>query len=168
MGRRIARAIRDWRWGVCDRGHLVREADAAEALGQVGLVQTLNALQVLFERLDHAIWQHCYTILVPLGVAHDDRATLEVNILDTQPQALQEAQAGAIEKPGLELIDAGKLGDHAQNLVLGQHGGQVLRFLGAHGVDGIGEFMVEDIAIEEKECGKGLILGGSGDMPFDG
>jgi len=131
-------------------------------------VQALDPQQVLLERLDHAFRQHGDPVLVPFGVAHDDGAALEVNILDAQAEGLEQAQAGAVEELGDELIDAGELGDDAADLVFGEDGGQMLRLFGAQGLDGGIEFPAEHLAVEEEEGGEGLVLGGGGDMFLDG
>jgi len=110
-------------------------------------VQALDAQQVLLERFDHAVGQNGDAIFVPLRVAHDDGAALEVEILDAQTQAFQQAQNAAIEQFRLTLIDAGELGDDLARLVFREHLRQVLGRLGPDTVDGVVELPVEHHAI---------------------
>ena len=55
-----------------------------------------------------------------------------------------------------------------QRLLFGQDGGQALGFLGADGINGVVELLVEHFAVEEEQGAEGLILGGGGDVPLDG
>ena len=43
--------------------------------------------------------QHHDPVLAALAVAHDDDLPREIDILDAQPDALEQAHAGAIEQP---------------------------------------------------------------------
>ena len=52
-------------------------------------------------------------ILIAFGIAHDDGAAFEVEILDAQAQAFEQTQPTAVEQLGLELVDARDLRDDA-------------------------------------------------------
>jgi hypothetical protein len=43
--------------------------------------------------------QHHHAVLGALAFAHDDGAALELDVLDAQAQALEQAHAGAVEQP---------------------------------------------------------------------
>lgn len=46
----------------------------------------------------------------------------------------------------------------------GQHGGQMLGFTGAHGLDGVVQIPVQHLTIKEKQGGQRLVLHGGGDV----
>jgi len=142
----------------------VRQVDTAEAFGEISFVQTLDALEMLPERRNDGIGQHGYAIFIAFGVTDDHGAALEVNILDAQAEALQEAQPRAIEEPGHQLVSSRQVGDDLFHLVSGEDGGQVLGFLGPHDADGIDELLAQNVTIQEEQRSEGLILCRSGDV----
>ncbi|MBU0493635.1 MAG: hypothetical protein KKB13_17455 [Chloroflexi bacterium] len=62
----------------------------------------------------------------------------------------------------------GEGSDDPAGLVFGQYGGQAFGFLGAQGVDGAVEFLVQHLSIEEQDGTVGLILGGRGHVSVHG
>lgn len=57
----------------------------------------LNLLKVTLEWLDHDTRQHGHPIFVPLAFTDRKFAFLEIEILDSQSEGLQQPQAAAIE-----------------------------------------------------------------------
>jgi len=94
--------------------------DSAAAFGQVLLVKHFDAPEVLLKGLDETVGQDCDAVFSPLAVAYEDLAPVEVNILDPQPQALDQPKAGAVEQLGDQLIVAGHGSEHSLNLLLCQ------------------------------------------------
>ena len=105
---------------------------------------------------------------IAFRIAHDNGAAVEIEVLDAQAQAFQQAQAGAVEQLGLELVDARHLRNHLARLVFREHLRQVLGRLGADGVDRVVKLLVEHRAIEEQERAEGLILRRRGNVTLDG
>ena len=64
--------------------------------------------------------------MVGLTPPDDDLVHLEVDVLDSQATAFEQAQAGAIEKGGHEPGRAVQLGDHRAHLVAGEDDGEAL------------------------------------------
>ena len=93
---------------------------------------------------------------------------VEVDILDSQAQAFHQAQAGAVEQLGLQLIGAGEGVEQAADFVSGEHGGKSVGAPGAHGVERELDLLEENLAVEEEQGAEGLVLGGGGDVLVDG
>lgn len=92
----------------------------------------------------------------------------EVDIFDSQAQAFEQAQAGAVEEFGLEA--EGWVGDMFEDVLdfgFGEDDGQAFVFLGAQGLDA-GELNVEDLSIEEEDGLHRHVLGAGGDVVDDG
>jgi hypothetical protein len=90
-----------------------------------------------------------------------------IYIFHPQAETLHQAQAAAIEKARQQQVRAGKMGQYLLHLRFGEYGRQTFGFLGADGfeVEGI-EVLMQHLAIEEEESGKGLVLGGGSNVVF--
>jgi hypothetical protein len=53
-------------------------------------------------------------------------------------------------------VIAGQTGEDFEDFVFGQDGRQPPGFMGAQGIDGAVEFLVEDVAVEEEQGAEGL------------
>jgi hypothetical protein len=74
----------------------VRHKDPTEALRQIVLVPLAHVFQVCRQQFLHSRWQHRFPILIPLAFTEYNLVAGEVNVLHSESQALQEAQAGTI------------------------------------------------------------------------
>jgi len=112
--------------------------------------------------------KHGKSVLHALAVAHDDLVEREVDVLHSQPQALHEAQAGAVEERRHEKGRPVEPREDGPHLIPREDDGQALRAFradyGAEGLDG----PPEDFAVEEEKRAQGLRLGGSGHPPARG
>ena len=149
-------------------GEGVGEVDFAESVAEVGLVEALDGLYLALEGGDEGVGEDGGAVVLPFSVADGDDAVAEVDVFDAQADAFHEAEAGAVEDFGHELGDAGHFGDDGAGFVGGEDDGEGFGFLGADGVGGQVYLGLEDVAIEEEDGGERLVLGGGGDVFFDG
>jgi hypothetical protein len=78
--------------------------------------------------------QHRDSILAPLAVADHDLVRREIDVFHAQPAALQQAEAGAVEKKRHDPRHAGQLLQDRPGLLAGEDHGQVLGTLGPHDI----------------------------------
>ena len=114
----------------------IGEGTGAIAFGQVLLAPALHPLQEHLQRGDEAVGRHGHPVFHALTVTHDDRPLSEVEVLDAQPQALHQPQAGAGEELGHQFVDAVQVAQKAQDLVAGEDGGEALGPFGRREEDG--------------------------------
>ena len=112
--------------------------------------------------------QHRDAVLAALSVAHDDLATIEVDVLDAQPRALEQAQTGTVEQRGHEQRRASKWRENRRDFVPGEHQRAGGGALGADHVVETVHLASEHFAIEKQHGAEGLLLGGGADVPADG
>ena len=74
----------------------IRHIDPAKALRQVVLVQLANVVQMRRQRLLHSCLQHRSPILIALAFTEQNLVAGEVNVLHSESQPLQQAQAGPL------------------------------------------------------------------------
>ena len=127
-----------------------------------------HRLQVARQILLHGRREHRDPILGALAVPDDDQVGSEVDVLDAQARAFEQAQAGAVEEQGQEARDAVEVLEDGTDLVAGQDDGQVLRPPGAHDVVEPRQVLLEHHAVEKEQSRQCLVLGGGGDVPLDG
>ena len=129
------------------------------------------------DEIDKWLKAHGYTslryvddlrIFASLAVAHDDLLLGKIDIFDPQPQAFYQAQAGAVEQPGDQLLRAGHGGKYLLDLFAGEDGGQALGFLGPNGVEGPFQVLFEHVLIQEEDGAERLVLGGGSDVLVHG
>ncbi len=139
-------------------GDGVRQGRAAEAVAQVVSMELADLLQV-FEKLRPAAGgQRRNAILLPLAVPHGDLVALEVNVLDTHVQALEEPQPAAVQEGAHEQHDAVQLGQHLPHLAAGQDDWHPARPLGAHEPLEQADVALQDVPVQEDQGAQGLGL----------
>lgn len=76
---------------------------------------------LLAQAVRQALGQHQCPILGTLALPHDDRAVIEIQILDPQLQALADPHACSIKKLGEQTMLAFQKTEDANHLIRGQH-----------------------------------------------
>jgi len=76
-----------------------------------------------FEGNDQFIGERYHAILGALAVPHKDGAMIKVEILDAQPNALQQPQSGPVLQAADQPIDALQLCEYAPGLDCSEHHG---------------------------------------------
>ena len=108
-----------------------------------------------------AVWKDGEAIIFPFSIADNDLAVVEVDIFDTEAHGFHDAESAAVHDLGNEFGCAGEAGYKAFDFIFGEDGGDGLCALGS--ICGKGCFVerdVEEVAVEEEDGTKGLILGG--------
>jgi hypothetical protein len=146
----------------------VRQLDATSvAAGQVSLMLGTNYIQMLVQRALQRCRQQCDTVLVALSFADDQLLSPEVDVLDPKAQALEQAQAAAVQKAGAQLLHAVHPSQDAGGLGPGQYDGDPFGALGVDEIPEPVEVSPEHVVIQEKHGRQRLVLRGGGD-PFLG
>ena len=94
-----------------------REVDAAEAVGDVLVVELTDVDEVVSESLAAGIGEEGGSVFVTLAVADGDVAEVEVDVLDSESEALEDAHPGAVEQHDDELDGAFEADEEGGDLV---------------------------------------------------
>jgi len=106
----------------------------------------------------HGGGQHRDTVLVALTVPHDDLIRREVDVLDPEPRALEQAEASAVEQEAHQARHAVKSIENGPDLVPGQHNREPLRALRPDDVVEPRQILLQHRTIKEQQCAQRLIL----------
>ena len=102
-------------------------------------------------------------VLVPFALPHGDLAVAEVDVLDPQGQAFEEAETGAVHQRGGDEVLSRQMAENLRNLIPGEDDRQQLRtFRANHAVEPV-ERDAEDVPVQEQESAERLVLRGGGD-----
>jgi len=145
-----------------------RHVDAAETIGQILLMEVPDPVEVVLEALSAGAWQQGYSVFATLAVTDRDCAESEVDILDAEPEALEDPHPSAIEQHDDELDGAFEAGKEGAHLLSAEDGGKSLRLAGADDVVDPRGIEFEDFAVEEEDGAEGLPVGRGGDVVVDG
>ena len=146
----------------------VGQGDAGQVCGQVVLVEQSDALELAGEWLAEGLGEHGDAVLRPFAVADGDLAHLKVHVLDSEADAVHEAQAGAVEQARHEVVLPVEAGEQRSHLGACEDDGEPLGAPGRFDAVEGGQRGVEDLAEEELECVAGDVLGAGGHVPLDG
>src|SRR3990172_2304760 len=142
--------------------------DLAVTVGEVAFVDSADPGHVMLQRTDEGIWENGETILEALAIPDDDLTPVELDVFDTQPEALHQAEPASVEQFSHELVCARHAFQDLVYFLATQDGGQPFDAAGSNGRDG--EVLIriaQDHAVEEEDGIKGLVLGGGSDLAFD-
>ena len=125
-------------------------------------------LDLAAEGFDQGGRQEGGPVLAALAVADDDVHLVEIDILDPQPEALHQPEAGPVQQAGGEPGGAVELGQDGAGLLAAEDGRQPLGGLGPHGLalDPCQRLSQDDL-VEEEQGAEGLVLGGGGQVLLD-
>lgn len=145
-----------------------RKISSSRAAREIPAVQFFCPREVALERVLEPVGKEGDAFLHPLGFAHGNLAISEIDVFHPQSQALEETQAASVEKVDHEAVIAFYLGKHGTRFRPGKNDRHFRR--APYPLDVIQqiEFSFEDLLVEEKQRGEGLVLGGSRDLLFDG
>jgi hypothetical protein len=139
----------------------------AVSFGEILVVGGVDLLQVVLEPIAGGGGEHGRPVFAAFGVVNGEMSEVEIDVLDSEAEALEDAKAGAVEEEDYKLGGALELGDDRSGLFAAEDGRQALGLSGADEVIDPGYFLSEDFSIEEEQGGEGLALGGGCDMLFD-
>ena len=126
---------------------------------QVAGVNAARPLNLDFEVGLEGFGEQGGAVFVAFAAAHEDVVVFEVDILDAEAEGFGEAQPAAVEELGNQPGGAIQEGHQTADFFPGEHGGKALRAFGEGVVEGRGEFLLEDVAVEEEQGAEGLVLG---------
>lgn len=149
-------------------GEGVGKPDFAESVCEVGLVDALDGSDLALEVGDEGVGEDGDAVVFAFAVADDDLAVAEVYVFDAEADAFHEAESAAVEDFCHELGDAAHVGDEGAGFGRGEDDGEGFGFFGADDVGGRVNFDLEDMTVEEEDGAECLVLGGGGDVFFDG
>jgi len=127
-----------------------------------------NALEMDTQLCRRRFRQHRDSVSITLPSPHDELLHPEVDVLDPQPRTLEQPQPGAIEQDDHETRGPLEPFDHRAHLVARQHDGQTTRPTCPHHLVESFERHAEDVAIQEQQPRKCLILRRRTHLPLDG
>jgi hypothetical protein len=139
-------------------GEVAGERRAAEAGGPIGFEDPMDVDEVLAQAALDDARQRRGAVASALGFAEHDLLAFEVEVLDAQPQRLEEPQAAAVEKCHDETVDARKLDEDGADFSAREHHRQSLGPPRADGAVESLEFAAEDVAVQEQDAGECLVL----------
>ena len=142
---------------VLDR-QCIGQPHLARAGGQILVVQCLPPRDVFSERQQKVLGQDRHPVLAALAITDHDLAPLEVDVFHAQPQALQQAHAGAIEQRGHQPHRPVQLVQQRAHLSLRQHHRQPARGLGAHHLVQPRQLQRQHHPVQEQQCRLRLVL----------
>lgn len=129
-------------------------------------MELANAGQVARQRLAEASGERCAAVAAALALADGELSALRVHVLHAQPQALQQAQAAAMEQGGLESVDAAERREHGAHFVAREHHGKWLRAPRTRRLVQPLELAAHSVAAEKDQSGQRLVLRGSRHLRF--
>jgi len=132
-------------------------------------VQALDPSEPRGQRRLHHDWKRCDPIPLSLGVPDDDPIRPELDVFDAHhAQALQEAQAGAVEKQRRQTAHPVESRDQRADLGPCEHRWKPPGSLRADDVGDRRERLLEDVPIEKENRGESLVLRGGAHALADG
>jgi hypothetical protein len=108
----------------------------------------------------HGRGKQCHPVPVPLPAAHDDLVRREVEVVDSQPKRLEQAQRGTIEEYGDQPLGAVQREQNGANVVPGKDDGKLPGSGGPDEASKPRQVDAEDRPVEEKQRRQRLVLGG--------
>ena len=138
----------------------VGQVDKTEALLEVHLVESFNAVQMVLEGILEKIWKDRDAIFVPFAIANEKGLLFKIEILDPQTKAFHEPQPASVEQLCNQAMGVEQAIEDQVDFFFGEDGGQAFGFFGAQGVDGFVHGTTEDFTVEKEQCAEGLVLGG--------
>ena len=87
------------------------------------------------KRFAQLVGQHGQAVLHSLAFADDDLVLAEVEVFDAQAHTFHQAEAGAIEQFGHQLMVAGHLSEDGLNFVFSEHNRKAFGLFGANDIE---------------------------------
>ena len=156
-------------WGVgVFAGEGFGHVDLADAGDEVLAVFFAEGGEVGLESGFEGLGERDEAVFAAFGVVDGNGAVAEVDVLDAESETFHNAEPGAVEELGGEFPGVFEESEHGTNFVAGEYGGRAPA-TGGRAIEVQREFGVtEDVAEEEDESVERLLLGGGGDLAFQG
>lgn len=115
------------------------------------------------QQTDEAGGQHGSSILPSLALADQDFSAVEVDVLNSELQALKQAQAGAVHQRGGEIGQASQVLKDEGDFGAGEDHGNADSAFGADEVGKVRDITADDVSVQEEKRTEGLVLRGGSD-----
>ncbi len=145
-----------------------RHVDSPKTIGEIPGVNFAYADEKVLYSLSAGTGQQGCSVFMAFAVADGDCAEGEVDVLDSEPQALEDPHSGAVEQQDDELSGALEAGEECGDFFTAENGGEPFGLAGADDVFNPWRFDLEDVPVEKEDGAEGLALGGGGDVVLDG
>ena len=149
-------------------GEGIGEEDVGLVGGEVLGVEEPHLREMLGQCLFQPPGEHGEAILLAFAVSNGDLVHFEINVFDPEAQALHEAQARSVQEGSHEVGGAIERTEDRADLGPGEDDGEAFGPPGGGNAYEGRQWNAEDFAVEEQEGIAGDVLGGSGDVFFDG
>src|ERR1044072_8340175 len=116
-------------------GQGVRQVDTAMPLGNILAVELSHRFEMRPQGRLKAPWEDRPTVFLSLAVPDGDLAEREIDILDPEPQAFHQAQAGSVEKRAEEFVHPPETVQDGPDLLPGQNDGNLVPAAGTQQVE---------------------------------
>ena len=147
----------------------VRQKDAGDVVPRPLLLMSRFELLDMREQFrDNGLRHRHGAVFLAFAVMHGDDAGVEIEAMNAEIQAFEQAQAAAVEQLDDERVGRGQLRENGVNFRARQHDRNAPFPLGAHDAAHVAELFPQDMAKEEEQGVEGLILAGRRDAPIDG
>lgn len=124
--------------------------------------------QLPLQRKDEVLGQHRHPVLAALALADDDLTPLELDILDAQPQAFEQAHAGAVQQGRDQPRGASHLVQQGAHFGGREHHRKPRLLVRGHHLVEPRQLHNENGPVEKQHHGLGLILRGRRYAPVGG
>lgn len=145
-----------------------REGDPAGSGRAVPVVDGLGCAKLVREGVHELLGEYGSAVVAAVGVAHEDFALFEIQVLDSQAESLEQPQASAVEERGGQARRAMHAGKDRGDFGTGENDGDTDRAARAWHTVQCAERAPENIDIEEQERVQRLILRGGGNASLGG
>ena len=156
----------------CCRGIFVSERVGQDrftvAVGEVFLVDSIDFFEVELESFLNGLGEDGRAIFFAFTLSHGYSILFEIDILDAQAKAFEEAESGAVEDIGDDPVDAGKVGDDEFGLGAGECDGDAFRAVSPDDIGDRSKFSMENLRIEKENGVERQILSRCCDFFIDG
>jgi hypothetical protein len=127
-----------------------------------------DALKVGTQGTGQSVGQHRHAVLSSLAVSYRDLPACEVDVLDSEPATLQEAQPGTVEERRHQPRDSPHPRQDRLDLLKGQDQRQANGPLRPDHAVETGDLTTQDLAVQEQQGTERLVLRGRADPPPGG
>ena len=141
---------------------------APEALAKIIGVECPDVIKVPSQFREDRGGQGRDAVLSAFSLTNSQLASFQVDILDTELNALEQAHAAAVEHGDDQSRRPGKLREYCSYFVTSQDRGQGRRRAHPGDLRDRREWCAQHLAVQEQECRQWLVLGGGADVAVNG
>lgn len=134
------------------------KGDAAEAVGDIGLMKGLDGRKMRDERGFERFGQHRHAVFRALSVSNEDFVEAEIDVLHAKTETLGETESGPVHDSRGEEFFVLKMEQDEADFLAAQDDGEMDRLLRANDVSKGSDVALEHVSIEKEDGGKRLVL----------